>query len=118
MRSLSRFSFLLRHVSLFISLSLLLAACTIEGGVPQATPVTTAPTLGLAPTDAIVAAANAARDDTWLIGLIDQPHDLYPYQSSPSNQRVSAPLTELLFPSPILAFNYGYTSTGVLDRIP
>ncbi len=34
------------------------------------------------------------------------------------SQRIAAPLTELMFPSPVLALNYTYTSTGVLDRIP
>src|SRR4051812_33671540 len=107
MRSLLRSSLLLRHISALVCLGLLLAACEIEGGVPPPTPVTTAPTLGPAPTDAAVAAANTLRDDTWMIGLLDQPRDLYPYQSSPGNQRTAAPLTELLFPSPVLAFNYG-----------
>jgi peptide/nickel transport system substrate-binding protein len=96
---------------------LLLAACAIEGGVPPVTPAVV-PTLGPAPTDAAAAAANAARDDTWMIGLLDQPRDLYPYPKDATSQRVAAPLTELLFPSPVLALNYAYTSTGVLERIP
>ena len=70
---------------------ILLAACAIEGGVPPATPVTVAPTLGPAPTDAAVAAAQAARDDTWVIGLLDQPRDLYPYARDPTAQRMAAP---------------------------
>ena len=109
---------LLRSLGALACLSLLLAACAIEGGAPTATPVAIAPTFGPAPTDAAAAAASAARDDTWAIGLLDQPRDLYPYARDAPSQRIAAPLTELLFPSPVLALNYTYTSTGVLDRIP
>jgi peptide/nickel transport system substrate-binding protein len=99
-------------------LSLLLVACTIEGGVPRTPPTVVPATIGPAPTSAAVAEANAAREDTWIVGLQDQPRDLYPYARTPTAQRAAAPITELLFPTPVLAFNYGYTSTGVLDRIP
>jgi peptide/nickel transport system substrate-binding protein len=109
---------LLRSLGVLACLSLLLAACAIEGGAPTATPVAVAPTFGPAPTDAAFAAASAARDDTWAIGLLDQPRDLYPYARDAPSQRIAAPLTELMFPSPVLALNYTYTSTGVLDRIP
>ena len=109
---------LLRALSALTCLSLLLAACAIEGGAPTATPITVAPTFGPAPTDAAVAAASAARDDTWAIGLLDQPRDLYPYARDAPSQRIAAPLTELLFPAPVLALNYTYTATGVLERIP
>jgi peptide/nickel transport system substrate-binding protein len=109
---------LLRLIGAFASLGLLLAACTIEGGAPTATPITIAPTFGPAPTDAAVAAAGAVRDDTWAIGLLDQPRDLYPYARDAPSQRLAAPLIELMFPAPVLALNYTYTSTGVLDRIP
>ena len=115
---LARSRLLLRSLGTLACLSLLLAACAIEGGVPPATPVAVAPTFGPAPTDAAAAAASTARDDTWAIGLLDQPRDLYPYASDAPAQRVAAPLTELLFPSPVLTLNYSYTSTGVLDRVP
>src|SRR6266508_195852 len=108
----------LRRFCLFISLGLVCAACAIEGGVPNSTAVPTAPAPGQVPTDAAIAAANAERDDTWVIGLLDQPRYLTPYQSSQGNQRLAAPVTELLFPSPVLAYNYTYTNTGVLDRLP
>lgn len=117
MTLLSR-SRLLRTLGALACLSLLLAACAIEGGVPPATPIPVAPTFGPAPTDAAVAAAAAARDDTWAIGLLDQPRDLYPYAQDAPSQRIAAPLNELLFPAPVLALNYTYTSTGVLERIP
>jgi peptide/nickel transport system substrate-binding protein len=109
---------LVRWLSAFASLCLLLSACAIEGGVPPATPVTQAPTFAPAPTDAVAAAAQNVRNDTWVIGLLDRPQDLLPYQPSPTAQRVAAPITELLFPSPVLAYSYAYTGTGVLERIP
>lgn len=108
----------LRSFCALICLSLVCSACAVEGGVPNATTVPSTPAPGLAPTSAEIAAANAARDDTWAIGLLDQPRYLTPYQSSQGSQRMAAPITELLFPSPILAYNYTYTNTGVLDRLP
>jgi len=107
-----------RRFCALITLGLICAGCAIEGGVPNSTAVPTTPAPGLAPTNAEIAAANAERDDTWVIGLLDQPRYLTPYQSSQGNQRMAAPVTELLFPSPILAYDYTYTNTGVLDRLP
>ncbi len=98
-------------------LALFLAGCTIEGGAPE-TPPTAAPS-GPQPTDPAVAEAIEARRDTWVVGLLDTPTaTLLPYQPSPGDARRAAPVTELLFPSPILAYGYGYTSTGVLQQIP
>lgn len=112
------FTYRLGRFCALICLGLICSACAIEGGVPNTTAVPTNVAPGLAPTSAEIAAANAARDDTWVIGLLDQPRYLTPYQTSQSNQRMAAPITELLFPSPVLAYNYTYTSTGVLDRLP
>ena len=105
-----------RWIGALIGLSVLLTACTIEGGVAPATPA--APTPGAAPTSAAAAAALAAREDTWAIGLVDVPDDLYPYPPDAAAERAAAPILELLYPSPILAYNYGYTTTGVLEQIP
>jgi peptide/nickel transport system substrate-binding protein len=107
-----------RQFGALVCLCILLSACAIEGGVPNTTAVPTPPVAGPAPTDPAIAAANAKRADTWAIGLLDQPRSLMPYQSSQGNQRIAAPITELLFPSPVLAYNYSYTNTGVLERIP
>jgi peptide/nickel transport system substrate-binding protein len=93
------------------------AGCTIEGGAPIATPTEPAAPLQQQ-TDQVASEALAARTDTWMVGLLDQPANLYPYQASPTAQRAAAPVTELLFPSPILAFNYAYTTTGVLEQVP
>jgi peptide/nickel transport system substrate-binding protein len=117
-RRTARFSF---YQLLLLSLIIpLLAACEIEGGVPEPTPVTTSvpvePTV--LPTSATIAEQIAEREDTWAIGLGERPVDLYPYPESVAARRAAAPVTELLFPSPILALNYTYTTTGVLERIP
>lgn len=95
-----------------------LAGCTIEGGVPTPTPEPTLPVSAPIPTGAVVAERIAERNDTWMIGALDLPADLYPYPQSAATRRASAAITELLFPSPILPYNYGYTATGVLERIP
>src|SRR5438874_5386377 len=105
----------LRRLGALVCLGLLLAACEIEGGTPRAADAPAPPSP--IPTSA-AAVANAIRDDTWAIGLLDEPKSLYPYPDSVAAQRIAAPLTELLFPSPILSINYGYTTTGVLERIP
>jgi len=116
-------------LSALICVSLLLSACEIEGGVERPTDVVASP---LAPTTSpeleataqsvamaeALEAAKAVRDDTWIIGLLDEPRSLYPYADSASSARIAGPITELLFPSPILSLNYGYTNTGVLERIP
>ncbi len=95
-----------------------LAGCTIEGGVPTPTPAPATPSTGPIPTSAIIAERIAERSDTWMIGALDLPADLYPYPQSAATRRATAAITELLFPSPILTRNYGYTVTGVLERIP
>ncbi len=107
----------LLHAALLGSMASL-AACTIEGGVPTPVPTLTTVPSGPLPTSAAVAERMALRADTWFIGMLDLPPDLYPYQQSAAAARLAAPVTELLFPSPILAYNYGYTSTGVLERVP
>lgn len=119
MRPQQRSPWLPRWLGAIIGLSLLISGCAIEGGVPTAAPpAAQVPTTGPAPTDAAIAQAQAIRDDTWVIGLLDRPQNLLPYQPTPTAQRIAAPITELLFPAPILAYAYTYTNTGVLERIP
>jgi peptide/nickel transport system substrate-binding protein len=108
---------------LLVAAALLLGACQIEGGVPEPTAQPTAPQTEAAtpsplPTSAAVANAVAQRRDTWVIGTLEPPPDLYPYPATPSARRALAPISELLFPSPVLAYSYTYTGTGVLEQVP
>jgi peptide/nickel transport system substrate-binding protein len=98
--------------------ALLLSACAIEGGVERATEVPPTPTNNAEAAATALAEAQAVRDDTWYVGLLDEPSSLLPYAESASAERIAAPITELLFPSPVLSYNYTYSSTGVLERIP
>ncbi len=100
----------------------LLSACQIEGGVRNRTPVgvdtnALADTTAV-PTNQAVAEALAVRNDIWAIGVTDLPNDLFPYASDSSLKRLNGIATELLYPSPILPYSYGYTTTGVLTQIP
>lgn len=98
-------------------LSLLCAACQIEGGVPEI-PKAEQSTAQPQATDAAQAAAVNARRETWTIGITEQLGSLSPYQPTATEQRRSALAVELLFPSPILSYNRAYTTTGVLTQIP
>jgi peptide/nickel transport system substrate-binding protein len=112
-------------------LALLLAGCgiEIEGGVePPTTPgtlpqpadptPTPSPAAAASPQDTATAPRTENRGTAFQIGLIDEPGDLLPYHASPADERITAPVTELLFPSPLLASSYTYTMTGVLERMP
>ncbi len=105
-------------IALLALAGIALVGCTIEGGVPTSTVAPTAAPISSTPTGAVIAERMVERSDTWMIGTLDLPSDIYPYPQSAATQRAIAPVTELLFPSPILTYNYGYTVTGVLDRIP
>ncbi len=105
-------------IALLAFAGIALAGCTIEGGVPTPTVAPTTAPVGPIPTGAVIAERMAERSDTWMIGMLDLPLDIYPYPQSAATQRATAPITELLFPAPILTYNYGYTVTGVLERIP
>lgn len=107
-----------QQVVILAATCIMLVGCTIEGGVPTPTPVPTTPSLGPIPTSAVIAERIAERSDTWMIGVLDLPADLYPYPQSAASRRATASMTEVIFPSPILTYNYGYTVTGVLERIP
>lgn len=94
---------------------LLLSACEIEGGVPPPeTPGTLVqPTAVSTPVPTPTPRTMGIR-----IGLLDQPADLVPYHDDSSDRRVTAPISELLFPEPLIALDYTYTTTGVLERVP
>jgi peptide/nickel transport system substrate-binding protein len=103
------------HAILSLSLIFIFSACQIEGGARQlptgTAPPPTAAASVVAPT--ALPAAAAVR-----IGLLDEPASLLPYQRDTTVERIAAPVSELLFPAPLLALNYTYTTTGVLTTVP
>ncbi|MBC8162885.1 MAG: peptide ABC transporter substrate-binding protein [Roseiflexaceae bacterium] len=106
-----------RHAALALLLWLL-SACQVEGGIPDVpTEASALPALSQATAEAS-SAALAARSQTWTLGLTEQPDTLTPYQLTATDQRRAAPVSELLFPSPVLTHNYAYTTTGVLQSLP
>lgn len=112
-------------------LALLLAGCQIEGGVARPSPVASAPTAtpvpaepGAAPEPTATVGPGPSADLPVVeaggvrIGLLTDPGDLLPYHSDSADERVTAPISELIFPAPLLAVGYTYTTTGVLERVP
>jgi peptide/nickel transport system substrate-binding protein len=89
---------------------ILLAGCKLVTDVPLASP--SAPTATPEPTPTVV------EKRVLRIGLVAEPPDLLPYHSNPTDERLTAALTELLFPSPMLAVDFKLQSTGVLTRLP
>ncbi len=128
---------------LLLLLTLTLAGCQIEGGAlrptslaptPTAAPAATTATTPVAvaspeATPAVVASPLPAAETTPIeplglgkgglsIGLLSDPGDLLPYYSDSADERASAPISQLIFPAPLLAVGYSYTTTGVLERVP
>lgn len=115
----------LRYLCIIIGL-ISLAACEVQGGVvrptadlpaanvvsPTATP--DAPTVA-SPT---VPVPTPALDGSFRIGMRNDPGDLLPYHTDSADERATAPISELIFPAPLLTLSYGYTTTGVLERVP
>jgi peptide/nickel transport system substrate-binding protein len=116
--NLSKRVFATFHVlSCLLLVALTISSCEIQGGVAEAPPQPSNVPLPLA-TDVGAATAIQQRLDTWTIALLEAPRDFYPYQPTSPLQRAAAPITELLFPAPVLVHNYGYTTTGVLEQLP
>jgi peptide/nickel transport system substrate-binding protein len=120
---------------------LALASCQIEGGVARPTAAAqqptapaaaaasagpTVPAAADAPTAAPASTAELApataapivSESGLSIGLLSDPGDLLPYHDDPADERVTGPITQLLFPPPLLPVSYAYTTTGVLERLP
>jgi peptide/nickel transport system substrate-binding protein len=115
----------LRRLLIVFVLPLLLAACQIEGGVPRPSPtlppatmIAPDPQAPIATPEPTVPVATLVRESALRIGLLNDPGDLLPYHLDSADERVTAPISELLFPEPLLALNYTYTTTGVLTRVP
>lgn len=112
------------HTIIIFCLLITLGACEIQGGVERPTPSqalapTVAQPLATVPVEAATSPTPAAaRDGGLRIGMLGDPGELLPYYSDSSDERSSAPIVELLFPAPLLALSYSYTTTGVLERVP
>ncbi|MBA3471345.1 MAG: peptide ABC transporter substrate-binding protein [Herpetosiphonaceae bacterium] len=93
---------------LLLVLLALLGACGLEGGAVQPTPPPAVPTPTQAPTA-------DPKNQGWIVGLTEEPLDLYPYSYA---ARTASALLELLYPAPLQIVNEAYTTTGVLERVP
>jgi peptide/nickel transport system substrate-binding protein len=121
------------HALLLLLVAVMLAACEIQGGAPRPTPMASEPlavtasppaealappTMTSAPAPETATVTPPVAEHVVRIGLLDDPGDLLPYHDDPADERLTAPITELLFPSPLLVHSYTYTTTGVLERVP
>lgn len=116
----------LRYILTMMAL-LALAGCEIQGGVarpPEGSPdlasVEPIPlTPEATPTAAPEATATTTANESGVrIGMLSDPGDLLPYHDDSADERATAAISELIFPVPLLALSYSYTSTGVLERLP
>ena len=102
----------------------ILSGCEIQGGVARpTTELTTGATNSAAsvtvpvrPTSEV--ATPLPRDGSLRIGLLTDPGDLLPYHTDSADERLSTPISQLIFPAPLLPIGYTYTTTGVLERVP
>ena len=103
---------------------LILSGCEIQGGVarPTAELMTEATNSAANITAAVSSTTEVAtplpRDGSLRIGLLTDPGDLLPYYTDSADERLSAPISQLIFPAPLLPIGYTYTTTGVLERVP
>ena len=103
---------------------LILSGCEIQGGVarPTAELMTEATNSAANITAAVSSTTEVAtplpRDGSLRIGLLTDPCDLLPYYTDSADERLSAPISQLIFPAPLLPIGYTYTTTGVLERVP
>ena len=51
----------------------------------------------------------------WTVGSLDEPASILPF--SPDG-RAAAPISQAIFPAPVLGLDYAYTTTGILREIP
>lgn len=96
---------------------ILLAACQVEGGVSSPSQPGELPQGTETPTEAPIPTRMPPQPG-FRIGLLEEPRDLLPFHEDAADERITAPVSELLFPSPLLAVNYMYTTTGVLEQLP
>jgi peptide/nickel transport system substrate-binding protein len=104
-----------------LTCALLLSGCEIRGGVERPgleEPTAPSAAASSVPAPSVVADTPVPLERTLRIGLATDPGDLLPFHSDSADERITAPLTELLFPEPLLTVGYQYTTTGVLTQVP
>ncbi|MEF3273135.1 MAG: peptide ABC transporter substrate-binding protein [Chloroflexus sp.] len=89
----------------------MLASCELR--LDQSVTSSTATPAAIAPTPTTTTLEQVMR-----IGLINEPVDLFPYHTTPTDERITSPLTELIFPSPLIPIDFTLQTTGVLTRLP
>ncbi len=89
----------------------MLASCELR--LDQSVTSSTATPAAIAPTSTTTTLEQVMR-----IGLINEPVDLFPYHTTPTDERITSPLTELIFPSPLIPIDFTLQTTGVLTRLP
>src|SRR4051794_31443271 len=100
-------------------------ACTMQWALPPATPVSTlsaavtsVPTvkpLPATPTLPVPTQTSPPERSHWTVGLLDEPATFVPFSA---DGRAATPISEVLFPSPVLGLGYAYTTTGILTELP
>lgn len=114
-----RWSGVMRTVTALLIAVGLLSGCEIRGGVerPSLTepvaPSTLPSTIASVQPETVL-----PLEQTLRIGMVTDPGDLLPYHTDAGDERMTAPITQLLFPEPLLTVGYDYTTTGVLLRVP
>ena len=117
-------SLLLLHtfprIFLLLVTLLFVAGCSIESGAAPTPAQTDVPAAAVTPqapqrSTTTVASPAAGEPSHWTVGLLDEPASVLPF--SPDG-RVAAPITEVLFPSPVLGLGWTFTTTGVLAEVP
>ncbi len=79
---------------------------------------TPAPDIAATAAPTTTASTALTQTGTLRIGIQSEPSDLLPYHAAAADERLTAPISELLFPAPLLPLNYAFTTTGVLERLP
>ncbi len=87
-----------------------LVACEVRLDGPAQTPTIVEPVSTMAPT--------SVPEQVLRIGMVYEPPDLLPYHATPADERMTGPLAELIFPSPLLAVDFTLRNAGALERVP
>lgn len=105
-------------LTLLLVVCFVLTACDIEGGVPPSTTPGALPPIDSTQDTSQPSPTRVSQQTGFRIGLLEEPRDLLPYHEDVADERITAPMSELLFPAPVLTHHYNYTTTSVLEQLP